>query len=173
MWVALEELLSRFFLVASDLVGRYDFRHALIQEAIYQQLSVPERSRLHNRVVNLLAGRGDVSDAVLSHHYERAGRRDDAYRTAIAGAHLATAISSNREAFELYRRALRNVPGDLPRLDHARTLSEFGAAAAASDDNVIASAAFSSARDRLPCRRGGRRRRGVAGTAGRRPAPAR
>ena len=147
VWTALEELLSHFFLVASDVPGRYDFRHALIQEAIYQQLSVPEKARLHDRVVKLMAERGDVSDAVLSHHYERAGRRDEAYRTALAGARTAAAISSHREAFELYRRALRNVPGDLPPLDHARALSEFAAAAAASDNNVTASAAFTSARE--------------------------
>ncbi|MGZ8513973.1 MAG: helix-turn-helix transcriptional regulator [Candidatus Limnocylindrales bacterium] len=147
VWIGLEELLSRFFLVASDVPGTYDFRHALIREAIYTQLSVPEKARLHDRVVGLMAERGDVSDAVLSHHYERAGRRDEAFRTALAGAYLAAAISSNREAFELFRRALRNLPGDLPRLDHARTLSELAAAAAASDDNVTASTAFSSARE--------------------------
>jgi DNA-binding CsgD family transcriptional regulator len=147
VWTGLDELLSRFFLVATDVPGTYDFRHALIREAIYTQLSVPARAALHDRVANLLAGREDVSDAVLSQHFEQAGRRDEAYRTALAGADLAAAISSNREAFELYRRALRNLPGDLPTLDHARTLREFAASAAAIDDNVTASEAFSSARD--------------------------
>ncbi len=147
VWSALDELISRFFLVPSDIPGTYDFRHALIQETIYQQVSVPDRARLHSRFVDLMAEQGGASDAVLSHHYERAGRREDACRTALAGARAAASLSSNREAFELYRRALRNTPGDMPVLDHARALSEFAATAAAIDDNVTASAAFSGARD--------------------------
>ncbi len=148
VWTALNELVARFFLVESDSPGRYDFRHALIQEAIYRQLSVPERTRLHGRAVDLMVQRGGVPDAVLSYHHERAARHDDAFRTALAGARTAAAISSNREAFELFGRALRNLPRDLPPLEHARALGEFAAAAAASDDNVTASVAYSSARER-------------------------
>lgn len=148
VWTDLDELLSRFFLVASGAPGTYDFRHALIQEAIYRQVSVPKRARLHGRVVDLMVERGGVSDAVLSYHYERAGRGEEACRTALAGARAAASISSNREAFELYRRALRNTPVDFPTLEHAGALSEFAAAAAAIDDNVTASAAFSNARER-------------------------
>src|SRR5439155_27278615 len=148
VWTALEELVSHFFLVPSNVPNRYDFRHSLIQEAIYQQLSIPERSRLHSRVVDLMAARRDVPESVLSHHYERAGRRDEAYQTALASARIAAAISSHREAFELFRRALRNLPSDLPQRDQARTLSEFAAEAAAIDDNITASAAFLDARGR-------------------------
>ncbi len=148
LWPALDELIGRFFLVGAAAPERYDFRHALIRDAVYQAVRVPERARLHSRVADLLAERGDASDAVLSYHYEQAGRRDDAFEAAIAAAEAAAAISSHREAFELYRRALRNVSDDLPAGAHAAVLAAVAAEAAASDDNVAASESFAAARER-------------------------
>ena len=144
----LHELVSHFFLVAAEEPGRYDFRHALIRDAIYGQVPTPERRRLHRRVADLAAERGGESEAFLSIHYEHAGRSEDAYRTALAGARWAAAISSHREAFELYRRALRNAPDGLTPVEHARVLEEFAAEAAATDDNATASDAYAEARDR-------------------------
>ena len=84
----------------------------------------------------------------ISHHYELAGRRDEAFRSSLLGAEVAVAISSHREAFELYRRAMRNLPADLPALEHADVLAAVGAEAAASDDNVAAADAYAEARQR-------------------------
>ena len=47
-------------------------------------------------------------------HFERAGLRAQAFRAALAGARAAAALSSHREAFGLYRRAVANMPDDLP-----------------------------------------------------------
>ncbi len=114
VWSAFRELTGRFFLVPSAVPDRFEFRHALIREAVYRTVPLPDRPRLHSRVADLLAERGDASDALLSHHYELAGRRDEAFRSSLVGAEAAVAISSHREAYELYRRALRNLPGDRP-----------------------------------------------------------
>ena len=148
VWPVFGELTGRFFLVPAAAPDRFEFRHALIREAVYRSVPPPDRPRLHSRVADLLAERGDASDALISHHYELAGRRDEAFRSSLLGAEVAVAISSHREAFELYRRAMRNLPADLPALEHADVLAAVGAEAAASDDNVAAADAYAEARQR-------------------------
>jgi DNA-binding CsgD family transcriptional regulator/tetratricopeptide (TPR) repeat protein len=148
VWPALDELIGRFFLAAAAAPDRYEFRHGLIRDVVYRSVALPERPRLHSRVADLLADRGDASDALLSYHYELAGRRDEAFRSALAGAGAAAAISSHREAFELYRRALRSLPAELPAVEHADMLAAFAIEAGASDDNVTAAEAYASARER-------------------------
>lgn len=142
----LDELASHFLLAPSPVSGRYGFRHALICDAIYGGIPDPERRALHERVASTAATRGDFSDAFLSSHYERAGRRREAFETALRAARASTAISARREAHDLYRRVLRNLPADLPVEEHARLLEEHGAAAAAADDNETAADAFGQAR---------------------------
>lgn len=148
VWPALDELVGRFFLVPAAAPNSYEFRHAVIRDVVYRAVPLPERPRLHSRVADLLVERGGASDALLSHHYELAGRRDEAFRSAVAGAQAAAAISSHREAFELYRRAARSVPVDLPVLEHATVLSALATEAGASDDNMAAADAFAASRER-------------------------
>jgi len=143
----LDELASHFLLAPSPVSGRFGFRHALICDAIYAGIPDHERRALHDRVAAVAARRGDFSDAFLSWHFERAGRRHDAFATALRAARSATAISARRESFDLYRRALRNVPDELPLEERARLLEEHGTAAAAADDNEVAATSFEAARD--------------------------
>jgi len=142
----LDELASHFLLAPAPGSGRYGFRHALICDAIYARIPEPERRAIHDRVATVASGRGDFSDAFLSSHYERAGRRAETFASALRAARAATAISARREAFDLYRRAVRNAPDDLPVDERARLLDEHGAAAAAADDNATAAEAFEQAR---------------------------
>jgi DNA-binding CsgD family transcriptional regulator/tetratricopeptide (TPR) repeat protein len=143
----LDELVAHFFLAHTDAADQYDFRHALIRDAVYAQLPSRERRRLHGRVADLAVDRGGEAPAFLSIHYEQAGRRDDAYLAALAGARAEAAISSHRESFELYQRAMRNAPTDLPPLDRARALHELADEAAATDDNASAVTAYVEARE--------------------------
>jgi len=144
---ALTELADHFILLPSRTPGRLGFRHALICDAIYDRITEPERRRLHARTADAAAGRPDVgTDAFLSLHYERAGRRDDAYRAALAGARAATAMSSHGEARELYQRALRTMPADLTDATRAAILEEYAKSAAATDYNDAANDAFEQAR---------------------------
>ena len=142
----LEELSSHFLLSPSVASGRYGFRHALICDAIYGQIPEPERRRLHARIAQVAAAGGDFSDAFLSSHFERAGMRDEAFRTALAAARSATAISARREAWDLYSRALRNLPAGLDHRQRAALDQELGSAAAAVDDNAAAAEAFERSR---------------------------
>jgi DNA-binding CsgD family transcriptional regulator len=144
----LAELQDHFFLVPRG-TSRHDFRHALIRDAIHNRIPGPERRALHARVAELAAtGISQLSDASLSVHFEEAGRRAGAYHTALAAARAAAGLSSTREALELYRRALRNAPPDLPRADQGDLLAEAGEAAAGADENTEAAIRFEAARAR-------------------------
>ena len=59
-------------------------------------------------------------------HYERAGLRRQAFEAALAGAHEAARLSARREAFELYRRAVDNMPDDLAPEERAEILVAYG-----------------------------------------------
>jgi DNA-binding CsgD family transcriptional regulator/tetratricopeptide (TPR) repeat protein len=143
----LRELADHFILLPSHVPGRYAFRHALICDAIYAAVPEPERRRLHGLTAEAAAGRADIgTDAFLALHFERAGRRDDAFRAARTAADAAARLSSHTEARELYATALRTAPVELPADARARLLVSFGTSAAATDDNAAASEAFEAAR---------------------------
>ncbi len=142
----LAELADHFVLLQSTVSGRFGFRHALICDAIYDRIPEPERRRLHARVADAAVGTGYGTDAFLALHFERAGRPADAFAAALDGAASATAISSHGEARELYACALRTAPADLGVAARARLQEALGIAAAASDDNTAADAAFRAAR---------------------------
>jgi DNA-binding CsgD family transcriptional regulator len=126
----------------------FDFRHALIRDALYAEISLPRRRLLHQRVARAAAGRGD-RDAFVSLHFELAGLAAHAHRHALRAARRAAGLSAHREALELYRRALRNLPGELPPAGSAALLAALGAEAAAADDNEAALEAFEQARELL------------------------
>lgn len=142
----LAELADHFLLAPSTASGRYGFRHALICDAIYARIPELERRRLHARVAAVASSRGDFSDAFLSLQLERARDAAGAHAAALRAARTATAISAHREAFDLWARALRHAPRDLPPADRAALLEAFARAAAAIDGNGTAAAAFGDAR---------------------------
>ncbi|HVL54729.1 MAG TPA: AAA family ATPase [Vitreimonas sp.] len=150
----LEELADHFFLAPSPTSGRYGFRHALICDAIYGRIPEPDRRRMHARVADVAAARGDFSDAFLSSHFERAGRREEAFTASLRAARAAVAISARREAYDLYARAVRNQPAGAPATERATVLTEYGLAAAAADDNTTAVDALERAQ--VEYRRAGR-----------------
>jgi DNA-binding CsgD family transcriptional regulator len=143
---SLTELADHFLLAAAPASGRYGFRHALICDAIYARIPDAERRRLHARVAEIAAARGDFSDAFLSLQLERAGRRAEAFEAARRAGAAATSISAHREAFDLYARALRNAPPDLAPVERAALLEAHAREAAAIDDNHTAADGFEAAR---------------------------
>ena len=119
---ALRELDDRFFVQPRGDHPSYDFRHALIRDALYADLPPHRRRDLHARVAGAAVMAG-LREAVVSDHYERAGRPAEAHRHALAAAVEAVAMSSHREAVELYRRAQRTAPIDIPGADRATLLA--------------------------------------------------
>ncbi|MDF2733852.1 MAG: Fimbriae protein [Chloroflexota bacterium] len=144
----LAELADHFILLPAHAPGRYGFRHGLICDAIYSDIPEPERRRLHSRTAEAASRRSDVgADAFLALHYERAGRREEAFGAALAAAEAASALSSHSEARELYACAIRTAPADQDPATRARILEAYGSSAAATDDNETASEAFVRARE--------------------------
>ena len=144
----LRELIDQFFLVETGRPGLYDFRHVLIRDAIYGTVEEPRRRRFHARAAELGQGLPGAGEAFASAHFEQAGRTAEAFETSLVAARSASALSAHREAVELYRRALRNVPADLADIRHAEVLEGSAVEAAAVDDNQASADAFAAARER-------------------------
>jgi len=142
----LHELQSAHLVVGRPEADAFDFRHALIRDALYAVVPLPRRRELHHRVATVAAERA-YGDAFVSLHFDQANIRAEAYPRARRAGDQATLVSAHREAFELYRRALHNVPPDIDVDAHARLLAAFGHAAAAVDDNDTAAAAYTQAHE--------------------------
>jgi ATP/maltotriose-dependent transcriptional regulator MalT len=122
----------------------FDFRHALIRDALYADTDLPTRRLLHGRVAAAAVERG-YRDAMISAHFELAHRGDLAYGHAVGAARIARSISSHREALELYRRAVRTAPAQLPPRERVDLYAALANEAAAVDDNENAAAAYQTA----------------------------
>ena len=142
----LQELVDHFVLDPPGLRGLYDFRHQLLRDALYRTIPAPDRRRLHARAGDFGAQLEGASEIHASLHYERAGLHREAFDAAMAGAREAATLSAHREAFELYRRAVANVPGDLGHHDRASLLDAYATEATAIEENEIAERAFHDAR---------------------------
>ena len=116
----LQELVDSFVLDPPGLRGLYDFRHQLLRDALYSTIPSWERRRFHARAGEFGAQLEGSSEIHASLHYERAGLRRQAFEAAVAGARDAAGLSAHREAFELYRRAVANLPDGLGNPDVAR-----------------------------------------------------
>jgi DNA-binding CsgD family transcriptional regulator len=143
---ALRELQEAYFVLPGADAVTFDFRHALIRDTLYADTSLPMRRRLHERVAGAAVERGYLG-AFISAHFEQAGCPGPAYEYAVTAAHEASAISAHGEALELCRRAVRNLPAQLPALDRAGLFAALGDEAAATDDNIAAAEAYRAAHE--------------------------
>jgi DNA-binding CsgD family transcriptional regulator/tetratricopeptide (TPR) repeat protein len=143
---ALRELQGAYLVLPGTDAVTFDFRHALIRDTLYADTDLPIRRRLHESVARTAVERG-YRDAFISAHFEQAQHPDLAYRHAITAAHEAASISAHGEALELYRRAVRNPPAQLPALDRAGLFAALGDEAAATDDNTAAAEAYQTAHE--------------------------
>ncbi|WP_170225038.1 helix-turn-helix transcriptional regulator [Nocardioides albertanoniae] len=87
--------------------SRYTFRHALLTEAVYDDLLPGERVRLHARFAAVLKetpGLGAAAELAL--HAKRAGDLPTALRARIAAAEEARSVSGVGEAAQHYEKAL-------------------------------------------------------------------
>lgn len=105
--------------------GRYRFRHALVQEAVHDALLPGERIELHRAVAEALArepalasGGAEHVEAELAHHWEQAGDRERAYRSALRAADHARGLPAFPEALAQYERAL-GLRAQLPEEERA------------------------------------------------------
>jgi DNA-binding CsgD family transcriptional regulator len=132
----LDELVGAGILFPFDHVDRgfFDFRHQLLRDALYRGTPAAQRRRLHARAAEFGKGLAGASEVHASVHYERAGLRADAFRAAVAGAKAAGELVSRFEEFELYRRAIANIPDGLTASELGDLYRAYGNAALSVDD---------------------------------------
>jgi DNA-binding CsgD family transcriptional regulator/tetratricopeptide (TPR) repeat protein len=146
---SLQELVDAAFLHPFQYIdeGYYDFRHQLLRDAIYGSLQPSVLRRYHAQAAEFAMNLEASSIVHASRHYERAGLRPQAFRTALTAAGEASRISARQEAYELYQRAIANMPAGLPLEEQADLYARLSDAAAAIEMNDDASSAATKARD--------------------------
>ena len=92
--------------------GRYRYRHALTQEAIYGEIVLPRRQQIHSRAADFLQKNAPGALFDAAHHLLGAGRYDEAIPICIAGGDQALRTYALREAVKLYEHALRHITDD-------------------------------------------------------------
>ena len=103
--------------------GRYSWRHALTQEAIYEEIVTPRRQALHSRAADVL-GEDESTQAVdLANHLVGAARFEEAVPICLRAAEEAEHALAFGEAVSLLERALPYV--DDP-VEKARLLCRIG-----------------------------------------------
>jgi len=142
----LQELVDHFVLDPPGARGLFDFRHQLLRDALYRTIPTSERRRLHARAAEFGAQLEGASEIHASVHYERAGLRHQAFEAAVAGAREAARLSAHQAAFELFGRAVANIPDDLDHQDRATLLDAYADEAAVIEENEIAENTFHDAR---------------------------
>ncbi|MGK2849792.1 MAG: helix-turn-helix transcriptional regulator [Candidatus Limnocylindrales bacterium] len=144
----LEELVDHAVLYPYGVpdVGFHDFRHQLLREALYRSTSERDRRRYHARAAEFGTRLEGTTDVHTSVHFAAAGMHAEAYRAALSGAAAAVRVSAHREAFELYARAVDQMPGELPAMERAELLERFSDEAGAIERNAVAEQALMQAR---------------------------
>ncbi|HEV2812685.1 MAG TPA: AAA family ATPase, partial [Solirubrobacteraceae bacterium] len=142
---ALRETVANGLLVAGD-DGRYAFRHALLREAVVDDLLPGEQTELHLALAEAMERRLDAAGAdtldaaaEVAHHYAEAGDRPRAFTAALRAADDAERVHANGEAAALLERALElwsRVPDPeaLAGCDHVELLRRAALAHHGADD---------------------------------------
>lgn len=119
--VALREAVAEQVLIAGE-DDRFCFRHALLREALYDDLLPGERGALHIALARHLEQRCGADDdreleraSSIAGHYGAAGDQPNALRSTIAAARAAHTVFAYGEAADLTERALEL----WPRVDDA------------------------------------------------------
>jgi predicted ATPase/DNA-binding SARP family transcriptional activator len=107
---ALDEAVAAGLLVDGGR-SEFDFAHALVRQAVYENLSTARRLHLHRRLGEALEARGNTREHVeaLAHHFGQLalkGETDKAISYAIAAGHAATARLAFEDAATHFQRGL-------------------------------------------------------------------
>ncbi|MFC0533906.1 helix-turn-helix transcriptional regulator [Phytohabitans kaempferiae] len=131
-------------LLVADLDGGYEFRHALVREAVHEDALPGERARLHARYAAAIEGRpqlvgADRAPAEIAHHWHAAHDHPRALTSAWAAATAAGKRYAYAEKSRLLERVLElweQVPDAAERLgmDHLALLEETLLAASTAGD---------------------------------------
>jgi DNA-binding CsgD family transcriptional regulator len=107
--VILRELVDAHLLVPERSIEGYRFRHALLQEAIYDELLPGERRRLHARIAEAIAASTEddpITTAELAYHWYRARMVPEALGASVGAGRAAECVGAPAEAAKQYERAI-------------------------------------------------------------------
>ena len=121
----IQELLDHGILDGPSAGGSYDFRHQLLRDALYRSVPAGDKRRYHGRAGEFGARLEGASVVHASLHFERAGMPEQAFRAALDGARAAARLYSRRESYELYARAVANMPGSVTGSERAGIVLEY------------------------------------------------
>ena len=113
---------------------RYSFSHALVREALYEELGTTQRVRLHRRIAEVIEEIcGDDRDPhleELAHHFLEAQELERAIEYSEAAANRSVEVMAFEEAAELYAKALQALELRHPTATrrHAELLNALGMA---------------------------------------------
>ncbi|WP_243710481.1 AAA family ATPase [Micromonospora sp. KC213] len=107
----LRNLVTRGVLVESG-EDEFAFRHALVREAIGDQMLSRQRRRLHEAALDALLSGGASDPAMVAHHARGAGRYEDMIAAARRGTARYLSIGSAYQALQLAEMGLDEVPDD-------------------------------------------------------------
>jgi DNA-binding winged helix-turn-helix (wHTH) protein/tetratricopeptide (TPR) repeat protein len=121
-----EAVSARVIVESREVLGRYAFSHALIRQSVYEELSTPERVRLHRRLAEILEAQyREAPEAhldALAHHFFQAAPGGDVYKAidyAARAGRAALRQLAYEEAAGHFERALQahdlRVPADATR----------------------------------------------------------
>ena len=145
----LQELVDAAIIYPFDYIdhGYYDFRHQLLRDAVYGSVPPSQLRRFHAQAAEFVMNLEASSIVHASRHYERAGLRPQAFRASLTAAREASRISARQEAYELYERAIANMPADLPIGEQAELYERFSDSASAIERNEECVTAATRARE--------------------------
>jgi DNA-binding CsgD family transcriptional regulator len=158
--VALRDAVAEQVLVAGE-DGRLGFRHALLREAVYDDLLPGERAELHLALARAFEAEAATGEnrqpelaATIAHHYAMAGDQPAALRATVRAALAARAVHAYGEAADLAERALQLWPrvpdtAHVVDLDHVDLLRLAAAAHGVAGDRSRAEVLLESALSEL------------------------
>lgn len=103
---ALREAVEAHVLEPTSSGRGYTFRHALLAEAVYDDLLPGERVRLHSAYARVLAGSPGRSAAELARHARASHDLATAYAASVRAGDEAMAVAAPQEAMQHYETAL-------------------------------------------------------------------
>lgn len=107
----LRDLVVRGVLVESG-DDEFSFRHALVREAITDQMLGRQRRRLHQAALEALLATGGSDPAMVAHHAQAAGRYAELVAAARRGSALYLSIGSAYQALQLAEMGLDEAADD-------------------------------------------------------------
>ncbi len=130
----LRECVDHQLLTCDRKTGAYQFRHALLREAVYDDLLPSERARLHHGIAEALERlKAPPSAAECAYHWDAAGEPERALPWLIKAGSAAEHVFAHHEALAHFKRAVELWPTvesvEDPRVDLVELLARAAEAA--------------------------------------------